>query len=181
MAPTASTNKPSKDLSKMSKSELLRLLQTTISEKEELDKKREKFQKKYKRAKKALDTGQHSNESAPKELIPYPTGKTHGRGEFNLADDLLYHSEVSKEDYNTFIASIHQAMAAAGISSTATWQVVRVGPLAEVLDVVREKFPWLGGYENDWPATMVMKQYLRNSRNHANRKARNAVAAVAAA
>jgi hypothetical protein len=63
----------------------------------------EKFQKKYKRAKKALDTGQHSNESATKELIPYPTGKTHGRGEYNLADDLLYYSEVSKEDYNTFI------------------------------------------------------------------------------
>lgn len=28
-------------------------------------------------------------------------------------------------------------MAAAGIPTTATWKVVRVGPLAEVLDVVR--------------------------------------------
>lgn len=130
MAPavTPSTDPPSKDPSKMSKSELLRLYKTTTTEKEELTKKcgqyprvshqeapsvdyttrlmifiPGKVQKKYKNAKRALDATRNSNELAKRDLIPHPTGQTHGRGNFNLAECLFETSDVSKEDYNTFI------------------------------------------------------------------------------
>ena len=55
--------------------------------------------KKYKGAKKALEAGQGSNGPAKRELIPYPTGKTPGRGDFNLLD----YVGVSKEEYNALI------------------------------------------------------------------------------
>lgn len=64
-----------------------------------------KIHKKYKRAKRVIATGQDANESARQVKIPYPTGETPGRGEFNLADFLLVHSEVSKETYNAFLVS----------------------------------------------------------------------------
>ena len=92
-------------------------------------------------------------------------------------------------------------MVAAGIPTTATWRVVRAGPLTEVLDVVRpllsrvtyclitdldfnqlrEKFPWLGEYDADWPATTMMKQYLKNSCGDSRRKRHRAAASTTAA
>lgn len=62
-----------------------------------------KVQKKYKHTKKALNASQRPNESTAKELIPYPTGQTHGRGGYNVADDLFEKSGVTKEGYNTFV------------------------------------------------------------------------------
>jgi hypothetical protein len=123
----------SKDPSKMSKSELLTLYKATAAEKEELAKKcgqyscffcssncpvliklfgrtimSGKVQKKYKHAKKALDS---SREPAKRELIPYPSGQTHGRGDFNLAEFLLEHSNVSKEEYNALVVSASAPLA----------------------------------------------------------------------
>lgn len=62
-----------------------------------------KVQKKYKHAKKALATSQDFDGPAKGDKIPYPTGETHGRGNFNLPAFLSEHSGVSKEDYNAFI------------------------------------------------------------------------------
>lgn len=63
-----------------------------------------KVHKRYKRAKRALAASRDPNESATQRAkIPYPTGETPGRGNLNLADFLLAHSEVSKEDYNAFL------------------------------------------------------------------------------
>lgn len=62
-----------------------------------------KVQKKYKHAKKVLATSQDVDGPAKREKISYPTGQTHGRGNFNLSTFLSQHSGISKEDYNTFI------------------------------------------------------------------------------
>jgi hypothetical protein len=62
-----------------------------------------KVHKRFKRAKKALAASQDPNESTQRAKIPYPTGETPGRGDFNLADFLFKHSDVSKEDYNAFL------------------------------------------------------------------------------
>lgn len=62
-----------------------------------------KVHKRFKRAKKALVASQDPKKSTQRAKIPYPTGETPGRGDFNLADFLFEHSEVSKEDYNAFI------------------------------------------------------------------------------
>ena len=43
---------------------------------------------------------------------------------------------------------------------------------------IRDKYPWLGVYDADWPATSVMKLYLRNNRNRSHRRAREAAAAA---
>ena len=64
-----------------------------------------KIQKKYKRAKKVIATGQDANGPAQEKNISYPTGETPGRKEFNLADFLLVHSEVSKSTCNAFLVS----------------------------------------------------------------------------
>jgi hypothetical protein len=47
---------------------------------------------------------------------------------------------------------------------------------------IRDQYPWLAEYENDWPATSTVKQFLKNSRNNSSRKRREAAtrAAVAA-
>jgi len=37
------------------------------------------------------------------EKIPYPTGQTPGRGDFNLSAYLEETSNISKEDYNALI------------------------------------------------------------------------------
>jgi hypothetical protein len=62
-----------------------------------------KFQKKYKRTKRALDDARGACEPAEKKLFLRPTGLTHGRGNYNLAEDLLENSKVTKEEYNTFV------------------------------------------------------------------------------
>ena len=64
-----------------------------------------KIYKKYRHAKKVIATGRDAGASVQRTKIPYPTGETPGRGEFNLATFLLMHSEVSKETYNAFLVS----------------------------------------------------------------------------
>ena len=61
------------------------------------------MQKKYKCAKRIIATGQDTNGPALQAKIPYPSSETLGQGDFNLTDFLLEQSEVSKEDYNTFL------------------------------------------------------------------------------
>jgi hypothetical protein len=60
------------------------------------------LQKKHKRTKRALDASQGSAASGNEETIPYPTGQTPGRGDFQLAQFL----KVSQEEYNGFIVCI---------------------------------------------------------------------------
>ena len=60
-----------------------------------------KVQKKYKHAKRAINA---SHEPANRELIPYPSGQTHSRDGFNLAEFVFKASHIGKEDYNTLIA-----------------------------------------------------------------------------
>jgi len=43
------------------------------------------------------------------------------------------------------------------------------------------QYPWLGQYVNDWPATSILKQYLKGNRNRSRRKVREAAARAAAA
>ena len=89
-------------------------------------------------------------------------------------------------------------MTAAGIQSTTLWRAVPVGPLSEALDVVGpssslpliklltrspsqicDQYPWLKDYENDWPTTSAVKQFLRNARNNLRHKSRKAAAHAA--
>ena len=123
-AHTTAMGPSSKDPSKLSKSELLRLYNTAVAKNDTLTKKcgqylrvscgevcqtliacgrypliLGKMHKKYKGVKKALEANQGSGEPAKRELIPYPTGKTPGRGDFNLLD----YVGVSKEEYNALI------------------------------------------------------------------------------
>ncbi|KAF9645544.1 hypothetical protein BDM02DRAFT_3131013 [Thelephora ganbajun] len=181
MARTTTTAASSKDPSKLSKADLLRLYMATVTKNDTLTKKYSQLHKKYKRAKMTLEASKGSAAPRSEDLIPYPTGQTPGRGDFNLFSFL----DIGQEEYNAFVASIHQALIAAGISKTALWRNVPAGPLAEVLDIVREQYPWLATYCNDWPATGIIKQYLRNCRSSIRRKARrahmNAAAAIAAA
>ena len=46
---------------------------------------------------------------------------------------------------------------------------------------VREQYPWLSKYRNDWPVVAIVKQYLKNNRNKSRRKARDAATKAAAA
>ena len=62
-----------------------------------------KVYKKYKCAKKALEVGQGFDKPVRREKIPYPTGQTPGRGDFDLSEYLEEASDISKEDYNCFI------------------------------------------------------------------------------
>ena len=59
----------------------------------------DRLRKKHKRAKKALNASQGSATPGNEETIPYPTGQTPGRKDFQLAEFL----GVGQEEYNTFI------------------------------------------------------------------------------
>ena len=58
-----------------------------------------RLRKKHKRAKMALDASQGSAALGNEEIIPYPTGQTPGRGDFQLAQFL----KISQEEYNSFV------------------------------------------------------------------------------
>ena len=130
MPRTAITDTSSKDPSKLSKAELIRLYTSTTAAKEDLVKKYGQYsrvsraevrqmlivrlitypvllglarlRKKHKRTKRALDASQGSAALGNEETIPYPTGQTPGRGDFQLAQFL----KVGQEEYNGFIVCI---------------------------------------------------------------------------
>jgi hypothetical protein len=117
----------SKDPLKLSKQDLIRLFASTTAAKEELAKKYSQYprvscgevhrtltvwsivrpvllglgrlQKKHKRAKRALEVNKGTAALGNEETIPYPTGQTPGRGDFQLAQFL----KINQEEYNSFI------------------------------------------------------------------------------
>jgi hypothetical protein len=118
----ATTSTSSKDPSKLSKGELLQLYKTVTAAKEDLSKKYGQYtrvscgdatpmlhhafnalpilgraQKKYRRARRALEAGPDTPVS--QDTIPYPTGETPGRGDLQLSIRL----DIGKEEYNAFI------------------------------------------------------------------------------
>jgi hypothetical protein len=127
---TATTDASSKDPLKLSKAELIRLYASTTAAKEDLVKKYGQYsrvsraevhqmsavrlitypvllglgrlRKKHKRTKSTLDASQGSAASRNEETIPYPTGQTPGRGDFQLAQFL----KVSQEEHNAFTVCI---------------------------------------------------------------------------
>jgi len=60
-------------------------------------------------------------------------------------------------------------------SRRCTPSIFTTRPVTQITNItctqIREQYPWLERYDNDWPTTTIMKQYLRNNRNSFRRKA----------
>ncbi|KAF9785388.1 hypothetical protein BJ322DRAFT_1020923 [Thelephora terrestris] len=169
------------DISKLNKKELERLLRAREADYQELSEKLGKYfspqilthihhsqstersHKKRKHLQKALDANQSVGEAD--DLIPYPTREVPGRGGCQLVECI----GQDKETYNAFAMCVCESAIAAGIPKTALWNDVPPVVLGEVYDVVKEQYPWLARFKNNWPARSILIQFLKNNRSAANR------------
>ncbi|KAG9042963.1 hypothetical protein FS837_010193 [Tulasnella sp. UAMH 9824] len=161
---TGSSNPPRKKPRLLTEEEMVALLSEELQELKASLLKAEKLARKYRKYESLyleLKNGQ------PVQLIPRPEGER-GKNGWSLRKALQL--EGKPDLYLSILASVRQAITAAGLDWEKTFHKQTSVRVAECFRIIKKNNPYLERFEGNWPARELVISCMQNKRKKRNRK-----------